>query len=175
MEKLYFLIAQCETWVKNDPNGYLYNYFIQEGAFLHAFLIALAVAALAAAIFYGWIGNAVAKLSNLPTWLCTTLLGAVVTFLATKMLVVGSNLAQTGIFQSIIEHKEELLKAIPPEDEVGRNNLISQTGKLVNTINDGCDVTNYLYLGNVVLVVLLFFIISLLVKKWTKFAVYVPF
>ena len=175
MEKLYFLVSQCQTWVQNDPNGYLSNYFCEKGAFLHAFLIALAVAAVAAAVFYGWIGNAVAKLSNLTTWLCTTLLCAAVTFLVTKILVVGSYLASTGVFQSFVDHKQELLKTIPPEDEAGRNNLISQTNNLANTINDGCDVTNYLYLENVVIAVILFFIISMLVKKMTKFAVYVPF
>ncbi len=175
MEKIYFIVSQCGTWTQNDPNGYLSNYFSSEGAFVHAFLIALAVAAVAAGVFYGWIGNAVAKLSNLATWICTMVLDAAVTFLLTKIFVIGSQIAGTGVFQSITQHKEELRKAIPVEDEAGRNNLISTTSKLVNTLNDGCDVTNYLYLENVVISIILFFIISLLVKKMTKFAVYVPF
>ena len=175
MEKLYFLVAQCETWVNNDPNGYLSNYFCDKGAFMHAFLIALALAIVAAAIFYGWIGNAVAKMANFPTWLCTMVLEGAVTFLVTKSLVVGNSLASNGIFQSIVQHKEDLLKGIPVEDTLGRENLINSTSKLVSTINDGCDVTNYLYLENVVIAIILFFFISLFVKKMTKFAVYVPF
>lgn len=176
MDKIYFLVSQCDTWV-NDKSEYLSQYFCVEGAFLHAFLIALILAIVAAAIFYGWIGNKVAKLSNLTIWLCSLLIQGFLTFLFTKIMVIGNSLAGTGIFQSIIKRKEDLLQTVYNgiENSGQKDEFIKNTNDFVQKLSDGCDVTNYLYLENVIISIILFFIISLIVKKMTKFAVYVPF
>lgn len=175
MEKLYFFVAQCDTWLNGDPNGYLNQYFCTEGAFNHAILIAGGVAVVAALFFYGWIGMAVNRLANLGVWLCTMLLDAVLTFVITNATVIGSSAAGTGVFHSIAEYQSVLMKQIPVDDEVGREALISMTNQFIDTLAIGCDVTRYLNMGNAVISILIFFIISICVKKLTTYAAYVPF
>ena len=118
---------------------------------------------------------AVNRLANLGVWLCTLLLDAVLTFVITNVTVIGSSAASTGLFHSIAERQSDLMKSIPVDDEVGREALIQVTNQFVDTLTAGCDVTYYLNFGNAVISILIFFIISICVKKFTTYAAYVPF
>lgn len=175
MEKLYSLVSQCETWLMKDPNGFLQQYFMSENGFTHAFLIALIVAIVCIAAFYGWIGMAVNKLANLVIWLSTLLVDAIVTFALTRIMVIGSNNMGTGIFHSITEKLPKVLETMGVDDEAGRSMIISQANMLKDSLANGCDVTNYLLLTNVIVTVILFIIISLCVKGMTTHATHVPF
>lgn len=175
MEKIYSLVAQCGTWLNDDPNGFLQQYFIEESGFTHAFLIALVVAMMCAGVFYGWIGMAVNRLSNLVTWLCTMLVDAIATFVLTRIMLVGSNDTGTGIFHSITEKLPKVLETMGVDDEIGRAQVMSQANELIDKLTNGCDVTNSLYITNIVLTIILFFIISICVKNLTTHATHVPF
>lgn len=175
MEKLYFFVTSCGTWKDSDPNQYLSEYFINQSGFLNSFLIALVIAIIFAAIFYGWIGMAVDRLANLGVWLGTLVIDGIVTFLGTKLLVIGSQAAQSGIFNSIVNKQSELLSQIPVADEVGRNTLMSTTSKLVDIIANNGDVVCSLLIGNAIISIILFVIISICVKSITTYATHVPF
>lgn len=175
MEQLYFLVSQCDTWLNNDPNGFLQQFFVVEGGFTYAFLIALGVAVICAAIFYGWIGMAVNKLANLVVWLCTMLVGALATFILTRVLVIGSNDVGTGIFKSISEKLPNVLATMSVDDEVGRTQVMSQANALKDALTGVCDVTTHLYITNVVLAIVIFLIVSICVKNVTTHATHVPF
>lgn len=175
MKQIYFLVSQCETWLNNDPNGYLEHYFCSDGGFTHAFLIALAIAIVAAIVFYGWIGMAVNRLANLGVWLATLFADAVLTFIITKMSVIGNSGAITGIFKSIDERRNELSTQIPVDDTTARDNLFNTTTQIIDTLSNGCDVTYGLNISNVVISIILFFIISLCVKNLTIHATHIPF
>lgn len=175
MKQIYFLVSQCETWLNNDPNGYLEHYFCSDGGFTHAFLIALAIAIVAAIVFYGWIGMAVNRLANLGVWLAILFADAVLTFIITKMSVIGNSGAITGIFKSIDEHRNELSTQIPVNATTARDNLFNTTTQIIDTLSNGCDVTYGLNISNVVISIILFFIISLCVKNLTIHATHIPF
>lgn len=174
MEKLYSLVSQCKTWLNDDPNGFLQQFFVSENGFTHAFLIALIVAIVCIALFYGWIGMAVNKLSNLVTWLCTLLVDAVVTFVLTRIMVIGSNDVGTGIYHSITEKLPKILNMMGVGDDTGRSMVMTQANTLKETLAHGCDVTNNLLLTNVIITVILFVIISFCVKGMTTHATHVP-
>lgn len=175
MKQIYFLVSQCETWLNNDPKGYLEHYFCSDGGFTHAFLIALAIAIVAAIMFYGWIGMTVNRLANLGVWLATLLADAVLTFIITQMSVIGNSDAMTGVFKSIEAHRSELSTQIAVNDTTGQDNLSNTTTQIIETLSNGCDVTYGLNISNVVVSIVLFFIISLCVKKFTTHATYIPF
>lgn len=175
MQIIYSLVSQCETWLNHDPNGYLQTYFVEQGAFLNAFFVALVVAAIMAGIFYGWIGMAVNKLANIMTWLIGLVASGIVTFVLTKIMIIGSETAGTGIFHSIQERKSELLPAIHVEDTQAVDTLINQTNQLIQKLSEGCDVTTNLGLTNVGIAVLFYVIISFLVKGYTTYTTHIPF
>lgn len=175
MEKIYSLVSQCETWLNGDPNEFLHQFFIEESGFTHAFLIALLVAIVCAAVFYGWIGMAVNRLSNLVVWLCTLLVDALATLVLTSVMLIGNNDAGTGIFHSISEKLPKVLETMGVDDAAGRTMVNSQANELIDKLSNGCDVTSNLYITNVLLSILLFFIISICVKNMTTHATHVPY
>lgn len=175
MDKLYFFVTNCSTWQNNDPNQYLSNYFVDGGGFLNSFLVALIVAVIFAAIFYGWIGMAVDRLSSLSVWLVTLVADAVVTFFATKMIIIGSEVTGSGLFNSITAYQEQLSSQIPVNDAEGHRLLSAQTSQLVDIIAHNGDVVYSLLIGNAIISVILFFIISICVKGVTTNATHVPF
>lgn len=175
MEQIYFIVSQCDTWLNNDPNGYLNQYFCEEGGFTHAFLIALIIAFVATAVFYGWIGMTVNRLANLGVWLVALVADVVLTFIVTQLSVIGSSDAMTGVFKSIEEYRSVLSQQIPVNDTTAQNTLSSTTTQLIDTLSNGCDATWGLDVSNVVVSVILFCIISLCVKNFTVHATHVPF
>ena len=176
MDKLYFFVTSCDTWQNVDTNQYLANYFITEGGFLHAFLIALIIAVVFAGLFYGWIGMKEDRLSNLGVWLGALLFDGVIGFIMTKMLVIGSQNDQTGVFNSIVNYKSQLLiqPGFSGNDQQVKL-LTDTTNNLVQALADNCNVVMSLCIGNAIISVILFFIISICVKNLTVLATHVPF
>lgn len=174
MEKIYFFVAQCDFWLNKDPNSYLSAYFIDEGGFTHAFLIALIVAAAAAALFYGWIGMKVERLANHAVWLGIMAIDAIITFFLTQVMVIGRNATHTGIYHSIQTLLATKSAKIPIDDTVGLANLNQQTNDLITALTDGCEVCNRLYIENVIITVILFVIISFCVKGFTTHTTHIP-
>lgn len=91
------------------------------------------------------------------------------------MSVIGNSDAMTGVFKSIEAHRSELSTQIAVNDTTGQDNLSNTTTQIIDTLSNGCDVTYGLNISNVVVSIVLFFIISLCVKKFTTHATYIPF
>lgn len=91
------------------------------------------------------------------------------------MSVIGNSDAMTGVFKSIEEHRSELSTQIPVNDTAGQDSLSNTTTQIIDTLSNGCDVTYGLNISNVVVSIVLFFVISLCVKKLTTHATHIPF
>lgn len=172
MEKIYALVTESSTWASLDSHRTLFNYFITEGAFTTCFLIALGAALLGIVIFYAWIGMNSVRLSNFTTWLSTLLGSCAVTFCATQFMIVGSAAKFSGYFGSLNKYAEGLRNSTP---QSGLQILNEDLDKIRTAMDGFCDTVSMLHVTNLVLVILLFFIISVLVKGFTPQAKAVPF
>lgn len=176
MDFLYQPILEgCDTWT-TDVNSYLSHYFLStgEGAFTTTFGIAVGVAAIFLLIFYGLFGYVLDKFSTRLVYWITFGLTFLVTWVATNFIVIGSANALTGVFGSINDYKESLQIACGT-DIAAVEELNVSTNALVQNLSDGCDVTLYLCLINSIVAVALFFLCSILVKRFTRYATAVPF
>lgn len=172
MNQIYFLVTAMETWQLDGR--FLPNYFITNGGFVSALVIALVVALFAIAIFYGWIGTSVDRLATVPVWIITMIIAGVVAFGVTQAVIIGSSNAQTGVFNDIVNYTNDLTK-----DEKDPNlaaQFLSQSQKLKEDLSSAtCDVVLALNLENAVLSMFFFFLMSLCVKKLPPFTKYIPF
>ena len=177
MEKLYFFVMQSDVWNVNDPRGFLFKYFIEEGGFKSAFLIALVAAIIGVAIFYGWIANAAPRLSKMSTWLITLVAVGGITFATTQVIVIGSDNSQdkTGMFASISNQQNDLLQQQElSQEEIESINqdtraLQNQVDTISNSITMGVD------LGTTAYALLIFFILSICLKNLTRYGISIPF
>lgn len=112
MENLYYLVMSMSTWNQNDPRQFLHHYFVENGAFVTSFAIALAVALIGLLVFYAWFGMASNRLSNRTTWFVTLVVVGLVTLVLTQLMVIGSADSLTGFFKDAADHAAELRKSI---------------------------------------------------------------
>ena len=172
MEKLYFLVTGQDTWTQKDPHQFLHHYFIENGAFTTCFLIAIVVAILGLLIYYGWIGNVSNRLSTLPTWIVTFIVVGLITLAVTQVVVIGSLDNQTGFFDDVTQHAQELRQSVS-------NNALTQfdteVNNIRNTMHNGCDVVYVLDLWNMFISLFIFFLLSLGVKRFTRYCIAIPF
>ena len=172
MENLYYFVTNMSTWTNMDPRQFLYHYFVTNGAFTTSFLIALVVALVGLLLFYGWIGMTSSRLSTLTTWAVTLVLVGLVTFALTQVSVVGSLSSQTGFFEDATQYAQQLRENEPDETLAQFEQQVSQIRDLMDK---GCDVTWTLDLWNTAISLIIFFFISLGVKRMTKYAIAIPF
>lgn len=183
MEKLYYLVTQAKTYGSDaDPIGLLKNYFVTEGAFLHAFIIAAVIALVGLAIFYGIFGMKIFKLATRPVYWCVLVLVGAITFSATQISVIGSKKHTTGFFASAYTAKytkeegrnyfDKYIKDLG--DEEGAE-AVEQRDALANKMDGFCDVVIRMDCLNALYAILIFFILSLAVKNVTTHAKKIPF
>ena len=175
MENLYFFVTNLSSW--NDPDHYLFHYFIKSGGFVTCFLIALIVAIVGLLLFYGWIGMVSPRLSKLSTWLVTFVCVGLITMAATQLVVIGSNNSGTGFFENAQQHRSELRRSAGDnhsgQDEIDK--LDSNYNKICDEMDKGCDVVYVLDTWNMGISLIIFFVGSLGVKRLTRYAIAVPF
>lgn len=172
MENLYYLVMRMETWIQNDPRQFLYHYFVTDGAFVTSFAIALAIAVIGLLVFYGWFGMVSNRLSNRTVWFVTFVVVGLVTFALTQLIVIGSLDNLTGFFNDAANYASELKRNVPKEQLPIFN---AQVEQIKNAISDGCDVTWALDLWNTLISLIIFFVGSILAKRFTKYAIAIPF
>lgn len=173
MEQIYFLVKSMDTWTSGDPHLFLTHYFCTNHGFMSAFIVALGVAVLGAALFYGWIGNAADRLATIPVWLITTIVVGVVTLGLTQCIIIGSNTSQTGVFNDIVNYKQELQQSIS-DDKLNQFNQDVQN-LITNIDSVSNEVVLSLNIENAVIAMLLFFIISICVKNLPPYTKSIPF
>lgn len=172
MENLYYLVMRMSTWTQNDPHQFLHHYFVENGAFVTSFAIALAVAFIGLLVFYGWFGMVSNRLSNRTIWVVVLLVVGLVTFALTQLIVIGSMDNLTGFFNDAATFASELKKNVPLDK---LSDFTQQVDQIKNAISDGCDVTWALDLWNTAISLIVFFVGSLLAKRFTRYAIAIPF
>ena len=176
MENLYYFVTTLTTWEHYDPRGFLNNYFIENGAFVTCFLIALAVAVVGLLLFYGWIGMSSSKLSKLSTWIVTFVCVGLITMAATQLVVIGSDASNSGFFGNATEYAQTKLRpaAIKISPEEGQK-FEREFNDIRGKMDKGCDVVYVLDTWNMGISLIIFFVGSLGVKRLTRYAISVPF
>lgn len=172
MEKLYFLVTRMTTWTENDPRQFLDHYFIESGAFTTSFLIALVIAICGLLLFYGWIGMSSTRLSNGATWVVTLLAVGLITLVVTQVAVIGSLDSQTGFFENATQYAQQL-RGQEPNETIAEFEQLAQN--IRETMDKGCNVVYALDLWNTFLAVIIFFAGSVVAKRYTRYAIAVPF
>lgn len=176
MENLYYFVTTLTTWNQYDPNGFLNHYFIKDGAFVTCFLIALAVAVVGLLLFYGWIGMSSSRLSKLSTWLVTFVCVGLITMAATQLVVIGSEVSDTGFFGDATEFAQaELRPAANKISQEEGQKFDREFNDIRDKMDKGCDVVYVLDLWNTGISLIIFFVGSLGVKRLTRYAIAVPF
>lgn len=171
MDLLYFPITHCDFWVKTDSYRLLPHYFIDNGGFTISFLVALLVAVAGIILYYFWIGFRSDRLATVLVWLCTLLGVGVVTWCLTYWVVIGSNDAGTGLFGDITDYVAQLAPS-----HMDDTNFMVEINNFKQELAQACNpVTLWLKFWNSLISMLLYFILSLCVKRMTPFAKYVPF
>lgn len=175
MDFLYFLVKGTETYQPDaDPIRLLQNYFETEGAFTSAFIIALIVALVGLLIFYGIFGMKVYRMATHKVYWSVLVIVGVITFAITQFSVVGSEDAQSGFFASA-ETSEYIEDYLRPLSEAEQQEAIEQRDELEDKMDGFCDVVITLDLINAVYSVLIFFLLSIVVKNATVHAKKIPF
>lgn len=175
MDFLYFLVKGVETYQDDaDPIRLLQNYFETEGAFTNAFIIAIVLALVGLAIFYGMFGMKVYKLATHKVYFAIMAIVAVLTFAITQVSVIGSQDAQSGFFASAETGPffEEYMMSLSP---VEQEEAIAQRDELEDKMNGFCDVVIMLDTVNTFYSVLIFFLLSIVVKGATVHPKKIPF
>lgn len=178
MEKVYFLVSSLEHYV-NDAYSFHSTYFVNEGAFASAFLIAIIIALIAAVVFYFGICNFANKLSKHFVWLIALLISAGLSIVVTNVKIVGGedNGSYSGFYQSIDEVREIAAEeyAQNPEElkKVNEAATYLLDEALVGEDNQ-YEVLDMLYLSNCIYTILFFLIFSILFKGFTKYGIAIP-
>ena len=177
MENLYYFVTQLTTtWNQQDPRGFLNHYFVESGAFVTCFLIALVVAVVGLLLFYGWIGMTSPRLSKLSTWLVTFVAVGLITMAATQLAVIGSNESDNGFFGDATEYAQTKLR--PAANDLGQEEgrkFEQQFNDIRVKMDKGCDVVYVLDTWNMGISLIIFFVGSFCVKRLTRYAIAVPF
>ena len=172
IETIYSIVTNMSTWTGADPRQFLHHYFIVNGAFTTALLIALAVAAVALLLFYGWIGMQSNRLSNFNVWLVTLICATLCTAGITQLSVIGSDEGQTGFFADAADYAQTTLRPNTPNEAIVQ--FEQDYDNIVKTMDGACDVVLALDLWNALLTIIVFVALSFGVKGFTRYAISVP-
>ena len=175
MDFLYFLVKGSAAYsTDHDPIGLVKNYFEDGGAFNSSFIIALCTAIAGIIIFYGIFGMKIYKLARpLVYWIMFAIVG-VTTFTLTQLLIIGSRTAQTGFFASAAQKFEEYAVQFADMPDM-QNVAVAQRDTIETEMSGFCSAVVNLDMSNAVIALLIFFLLSLLVKGITVHAKRVPF
>ena len=174
MDKLFILVEKTQLWLNGDKLSLLHSYFVEGTGFTNALLIALLWSVVGLLFFYLFIGMRSVRLSNVPVWLATLLVGGLLTWATTDKVVVGSFEAQTGFFQKAEEIRvEKCRKALTDEE---RNDINAKCHSTVEEMKRPMNSVSLTLNGTTtVFYVLFFFMGSLGVKRFTIHASAIPF
>lgn len=170
---LYSWVTQSNVW--NDGYFFHYNYFITEGAFFKAFIIASVTGIVVAAIYYfGFCNGKTNKYANLAYWCIAMIIACVCSFALSSFVIIGSDNTNaegesnaTGFYSSLstfcqnkVDENEE-----SPEQQ---NQYQDVYNNIVVNLNQGEDVALGLNMTNLFIALVSFIIFSFIFKNFTK-------
>lgn len=178
MNKFYELcLGGTDLWLE-DKYRFLQNYFVQEGASVTALLIAFIVALVALAIFYGIFGMFFPKVGeNRWVWLGFLILTFVATWFITESVIIGNNDSLTGVYGSMDNWMSENILPDCGTDQTEIAEAHQAYDTMVTNLQEGysCSLLVWLYGINSGISIFLYFLLSVGVKKLTKYSQNVPF
>lgn len=171
MELIYFLVTSLEAYA--DKFGFHANYFVEKGAFLEGLLYSAGIGALIALLFYfGCCNGESVKPATRVNWLIGLFLVGLIAFFISDLFIIGSE--GEGFYAS--------LDAIVREycvnnswDTLGIQERQIEMNTIVKNLKEGKDVALEVNLTNVFISMLVYFLISLGVKNYTKHGSQIPF
>lgn len=182
MEKIYHFVTNNNAW--NDGFFFHSNYFVNENAFLYAFLTALGIGVAVAAIFYfGFCNGKTAKYATHSNWFIALILACVTAYFASNVVYIGgqklddngNEVSSTGFYKSCKEHY--MKKIAEPEfadnEEQGRT-LLSKHNDIITALRQRQDVAFPFNTTNTVISLFAFIIASFGIKNFTKHGSAIP-
>lgn len=179
IEFFYNFVSSLEEY--NDAYGYHTQYFLEEGGFLTAFLIALLSAVIITFLFYFLICNLCNSLSKFYIWIIGLFIAIGGNLLLTKAYVVGGENNDTGeysgFYSSIEQHTSNLNEEFSKNNEERKKINDAAETILLNLREEGDEeyaVVDMLYLNNTLWCLTLYILISILIKGTTKYGIAIP-
>ena len=164
-----------------DDYGYHVNFFEESGGFLTAFIIAIVVAALCAAIFYFGLcmSHKTIRMASLPVWCVFLLISVGVTFVAANQIVIGSEsedeseVVDSNFYGNLENHYTEMANepGVPQTEQEAMRNV---KNAIIENLNQGEDVGVMLCLNTLVWNIFFFYIISVCIKGFSTGGAHVP-
>lgn len=172
MDFLYFLITSENAW--SDKFGFHKNYFIENNAFLTGFLIAVSFSILLTLLFYFGCCNGKSNENAKPLyWFVLLAVVAVGVYFVGDAVVIGAENTSGSFYEANQKFCTEYCRA-----HVGNEQTIKECrielAKITKDLNEGCDVAFMFNLTNVILSLTIFYLMSLIVKGFTKHGSCIP-
>ena len=197
MKSIFFLVSGMSQY--KDSFGYHANFFETNGAFTIAFVAALIIAFVCAAIFYfGFcMSGKTFKAATLPTWIITLIVACACTFLFTSQVLIGHDSSSfsddeeeveddvagidegnaNSIFHNFYLDMENYYNIKSQEDDITEeeiNELMDEKETIKEALNQGEDVALMFNLNATLFALIFFYIISIIMKGFTVNGVCIP-
>jgi len=177
MEILFKLVSSAEAYA--DEYGFHAHFFESAGGFTTAFLITLAVAAVCCIIYYFGLcmSNKTIQAATLPVWIVFLLLSAGISFVATDMIVIGSEVEEdseatsSNFYADLDSYYIDLASDAPKTEAEAMNEAKND---IIQALDQGDDVALMLGLNSAILAVVFFYILSIILKGFTTTGVAIP-
>lgn len=180
MKSIFFLVGGMEQYA--DEYGYHENFFETSGGFTTALIIAAAFAVICAIIYYLGLCNSrkTSSCANLPVWLIALLLSGALTFVTTNTILIGSDdeegsetsLTYAHSFYRNLEDYYIEISVDAPETE--QEAMMECKNNIVEQLNQGEDVALMFNLNSTIYALLIFYILSIILKGFTSQGMAIP-
>lgn len=177
MEILFKLVSSAEAYA--DDYGFHVHFFEEAGGFTTALIIALAVAAICAVIYYFGLcmSHKTINAATLPVWIVFLLLTAGISFVVSDQVVIGnepdddSEITASNFYADLESYYIDLSDGAPKTEAEEMNKVKNE---IIENLNQGDDVNLMLGLNTAIWAVLFFYILSVALKGFTTTGVAIP-
>ena len=180
MEIFYFLVTGSKAWTNNFHE----NFFNEQGGFMLGFLGALFIGTILAGIFYFGLCNSKksAQYANINIWLVAMLLSAIVSYFFADLVVIGDSKTtdKDSLFRKYSFYQANEVYYIiesrkPGASPTYEKDLFAKKDDIKGKLDKGKDVRFDFDITTAVLAILFFFIVSIIVKRFTINGKGIPF
>lgn len=176
MEILFKLVSSAEAYA--DSYGYHVHFFEESGGFTTAFIIAIVVAAVCAAIFYFGLcmSHKTIKMASLPVWCLFLVLSLGATYIVTDQVVIGTDsedaeASASNFYGDMEDYYLEIQQGAPQTEQEAMN---QEKNDIIENLNQGEDVGLMLGLNTIIWNLVFFLFISIIIKGFTTNGGHVP-
>lgn len=177
MEILFKLVSSLEAYA--DDYGFHAHFFEEAGGFSTAFIIAIAVAAVCAIIYYFGLcmSEKTIATATLPVWIVFLVLAGGVSFFASDIVVIGSEadeeseITANNFYADLESNYIDLADGAPKTEAEEMNRAKND---IIENLNQGDDVAFMLGLNTAFWSVLFFYILSVVLKGFTVNGLAIP-